>query len=315
MAGRAAWLLLAAAVLAGCAGGQHKATGPDPATTGAVDVLVVDDAIRPLAGANATLLHDGAAAASNATGADGLAHFRGLAPGAYVLHVARKGYLDAQQNLDVAAGAAAPVAKVQLAVQAGGLAFYQEFKIDGYLECSASEGNWCGIANYYPCAAEKLAGQQCSANLTDDRSLISIDKPFTDLQRVPDWLQLEMVWQSTQAVSPYLTVRIDLDTGPNSASIDNRTPNLIGPSPLLLTYPPAWMKAWGLGLNHSMTIETFHGGPAPVCDADPSGQGLCILAGVGVQQRFTDYVHAFYGYLPPDGWRFSTDGTVPQPPS
>ena len=45
---------------------------------------------------------------------------------------------------------------------------------------------------------------------------------------------------------------------------------------------------------------------------DPTGQDVAL--GVTVEQRFTAYTHAFYGYLPPADWRFSDGDTVPAPP-
>jgi hypothetical protein len=201
---------------------------------------------------------------------------------------------------------------MQLGLNATGRAFYQEFQFDGFLQCAAGGGNWCFIANYYPCYAEQQAGQECTGNLTSDNSYYAIDKPLTDLHRVPDWLQAELVWQSTQAAIPYMTLRADIDCACN-ATIDNAT-SATGASPVLVVVPPGNMTQWHLGVKDSLALEVFPGSPPEVCAVDVPEITLCSL-GASLQQRFTYYVHVFYGYTPPAGWRFTTDGTVPPPPS
>ena len=302
--------LLSALLLAGCSGGGGGGDGPD-AALGSARLVVVDEAVRPLAGVEVALTRGGGAVAANATDASGAVVFAGLEPGAYVAEARKAGYDAARLALTVAAGAhEPPFAKLQLALQAGGLPFHNEFKFDGYIEASASGGNWGGIANYYPCFVMQTAGQPCLGNVTNDVSLVHVPSVH-EMQRIPDWLQVEMVWDTNQAASPYLLTRIDISQVDNFL-IDNST-EAVGPSPLLVAYPPEWMTAWGLGVNHSLELEAFHGGPQAVCDNDPTGGTNCVIAGVAVQQRFTWFLHVFYGHTPPEGWRFTSDG--PPPPA
>ena len=311
---RAVVACLLLALLAGCTGGGKAHAKDDTpalqatATTGVIRAVVVDDAIRPLGGVNVTAR--GASATFNrTTGADGFVGFEGLPPGTYFLKASKRGYSEVQQSVEVVAGVGdSPVVKMQLAVRIGDLAFYQEFKLEGFLECSASVGNWCFIANYYPCLVEHTAGQACTGNLTNDNSYFAIDKPLLDLQRIPDWMQIEMVWESTQAAGQDLEMRADFLKAGNVTIDSSKT--VLGPSPLLLLVNQTLLQKNGIGTTHSLGIETFHGGPDQLC----SQTSDCLLAGAAVQQRFTDFLHIFYGYTPPDGWRFSTDGTVPQPP-
>ncbi|HUR24778.1 MAG TPA: carboxypeptidase-like regulatory domain-containing protein [Candidatus Thermoplasmatota archaeon] len=306
---RAVLVVLAGSLLAGCASGGGPDAGVDP-EAGAARILVLDEALRPLAGVNVTLAHGGEDPLLNVTDADGVAGFSGLEPGAYVAGASLKGYDAFQTALTVLAGEPEPpFTRLDLARQAvETLAFYEELKIDGYVEFSASFGNWGGIANYYPCFVMQTAGQQCTGNLTNDRSLVEVPSIIAR-QRIPEWLQVEMVWTSTQAVSPYLETRIDISP-PDDFLIANSTFK-IGPSPLLVVYPPEWFLAWGLGVNHTLALEAFHGGPQAVCDADPTGRGGCLLVGVAAEQRFTWFLHTFYGYQPPEGWRFTSDGSPP----
>jgi hypothetical protein len=307
-------VLLCAALLAGCASKGPAAPVPSlqaSATTGVIRVVVVDTSIRPLSNATVTVTHGGAAVQTKATGADGFAGFQGLAPGTYFLEVHKAHFADAQQSVDVVAGVAdPPVAKVQLAIPVGGLAFFQEFKLDGFMECAGGGGNWCFIANYYPCLAEQTAGQPCTGNLTNDNSFFTIDKPLTDLQRVPDWLQAELVWESTQAALPYMTIRLDIDCACNT-TIDNAT-TATGTSPVLAVYNPDYMVAWHLGIKDSLALEAFPGSPPEACAVKLPQVSLCSL-GIAAEQRITYIVHTFYGYKPPEGWRFTKDGEAPPP--
>jgi hypothetical protein len=305
----AAVLVLAVTLLAGCAAGGGSDDGAGP-QTGSARVLVIDEALRPLAGVNVTLTRGGEEPLRNVTDAEGLAGFTGLVPGAYVAQASFPGFDPFQVALTVLAGPQEPpLTRLSLARQAvESLSFNEELKLDGYIEFSASIGNWGGIANYYPCFVMQAAGQQCLGNLTNDISLIEVPSVLAR-QRIPDWVQVEMVWESTQAVSPYLNTRIDVSP-PDAFTIDNSTGE-IGASPLLVVYPPEWFNAWGLGVNHTLVLEAFHGGPQPLCDADPTEEGLCLVAGVAAEQRFTWFLHVFYGYTPPEGWRFTSDGSPP----
>jgi hypothetical protein len=173
------------------------------------------------------------------------------------------------------------------------------------MECSATVGNWCFIANYYPCFVEQTAGQPCTGNLTNDNSFFTV--PVEQLQRVPDWLQGEMVWESTQSVSPYMNMRLDIEQV-QTFLIDNST-SKTGASPLLVVYNPDYVRAWGLGVNHTLALEAFHGGIPAACDAAAQ---TCFV-GMALEQRFTYIIHLFYGYKPPEGWRFTADGEALPP--
>lgn len=316
--GRAVLAVVAvlASGLAGCAsGGGGPAEGDLPAlqatsTTGVIRAVVVDEAIRPLPGVE-VVVHSGATQVrAQATDENGFAGFEGLTPGTYILGAAKTGFQDAQTPVEVVAGVPdPPVAKLQLLLLAGELPSYVEFKIEAFLECSAGPGNWCFIANYYPCLAMQAAGQPCLGNLTNDNSFFEI--PLAP-GRAPDWLQGELVWQSTQAAFTYMYWRFDIDD-PATPTLDF-TPGATGPSPLLVTVANEDMVKFGLTFNSTLAVEAFHAGSPAVCDNDPTGGDVCIYTGAAVEQRFSYILHAFYGYTPPEGWRFTTDGTVPPPP-
>ena len=310
--------LLLTALLAGCSGGGPGDPADDlavdvpeleaTATTGVIRAVVFDEAIRPLVGATVEVM-GGETKRNATTDESGFAGFESLQPGTYFVKASKGvGFAAAQQSVEVVAGVSDPPAvKLMLTLRTGDLPFYQEYKIDAFLECSGGVGNWCFIANYYPCLAMQLAGQPCTANLTSDNSFFRI--PVTE-GRVPDWLQGEMVWESTQAAFTYMNWRFDLNNATSLTIAD--TEGATGPSPLLVVYPKEDLDEFALGIDTTLAVEAFHAGSPVVCDNDPSGD-LCVYTGAAVEQRFTYIIHVFYGYQPPEGWRFSTEGVVPQP--
>jgi hypothetical protein len=304
----AAALLAACIALAGCAAKTGDAAGGgaagDPAL-GTLRGVVVDAAVRPIAGA-AVLVQPGGL--NGTTGADGLFSFAGLRPGDYSVAVAKDGYIGSTASAHVDAGDG-PALHVQLEVALGGARYANLYKFDGLFECSAWPTNGCANANILTGVVFCSLDLPCF-NATGDRSiqLIPIDG-------VADYLQSEMTWEPTVDLSRNLlfgvggATRQELQDG--FAEGYNFTE---GPSPL------------ALGLNHSILAEkdvtgasgrmlllqvssaptyTVPGGCAPVSDT--------CGAGASFEQPFTVYTHAFFGYLPPPGWTFVGDGPPPPP--
>lgn len=298
-------LLLA---LAGCAANTGAPAAPTAdATLGTLRGVVVDAAVRPLAGAS-VLVQPGGLNAT--TGADGLFAFDGVRPGDYSVAVAKAGYIEATTTAHVDAGAAAPRAlQVQLEVAPGSARYANLYKFDGLYECSAWPTNGCANANILTGVVFCSLSLPCF-NATADRSiqLIPIDG-------IADYLQSEMTWEPTVETSGSLlfgvggATRQELQDG--LAEGYNFTE---GPSPLML------------GLNHTVLVEkdvtgasgrmlliqvssapTYQvpGGCAPVSDT-------CGV-GASFEQPFTVYTHAFFGYQPPAGWTFVADGPAPPP--
>jgi hypothetical protein len=140
------------------------------------------------------------------------------------------------------------------------------------------------------------------------------------LSRSPDWLQSEMIWDTTQAVSDAMS--ISYSASGDGALLTNWAQDE-GPSPLLIQTNRTLNDEW-IGNASEVYIRTFNGPIEGSRPPDPANGDDCMdrpvlggcLTGVGmtVQQQFVIYTHAFYGYTPDPSWRFSTDSTVPQPP-
>jgi hypothetical protein len=142
----AALPLLLAAALAGCSG--KAAPGQDPAfldaqptegSKGAISGVVVDEAIRPIAGANVTL---GSGLASTRTDAQGRFAFPGVEPGFVTLVAKAKGYFAIQATAEVVAGEMARV-RVQMPADRSPVPYHTTSKFKGFIQA------WAGIAQFF----------------------------------------------------------------------------------------------------------------------------------------------------------------------
>ena len=299
--------LVVATLLAGCSGDGGKAADPivgadfddldfeATATTGIIRGVVVDDAIRPLANATVALL--GGLARETRSNDAGAFGFDGLPGGTYFLQVGKLGYFEVQQSAEVVAGVTEPDAiKVQLIRDPQFRAFYEAHVYEGFVECTTSVVVACGAPNTLEPLSCEFFGV-CYGNVTNDR--FTWDQYLTPNATM---IQSEMVWSSTQAVSPDLSFEMEAlggDCDPPNSSFLNDTS---GPSPIMTR------------LHTDLITENEIGQKCPIFYSIFSGGAAGTPVGVTVEQRFTMYIHAFYGYLPPVDWRFSTDNAVTPPP-
>ena len=304
--------ILAGALLAGCSSSSNdppSATGPTfddlglqaTSSTGVIRGVVVDDAIRPIAGATVAL--KGETNRETISTDLGTFGFDGLAPGTYFLTVSKVGFFEAQQSADVVAGVAEPaIVKVQLAIDVANLPYVETFVFEGFVECTSSAVVLCGLPN--------LLLEQ---NITNDR--------FAWDQRVgdsADLIQAEMVWQSTQAASPQLYFEMEALNGecaPGADNDDGFMGSARGASPIVARINETLIDLNGVGMACPVYFSLFSGGPVCTDPTPVPGVGPLhpICPGATIEQRFTMYVHAFHGYRPPDEWRFSSGEPVPQP--
>lgn len=308
--------LLTSLLLAGCSdGGDGEPEEPlesavldlgleATSTTGIIRGVVVDEAIRPLGNATITLTGQSSGeTTSNAAGAFG---FDDLAPGTYFLNAAKLGYSSVQHSVEVVAGVGdPPVAKLLMAVDARTTPFYEAYVFDGYIECSFT----LVVVAFAACSAPPIVtgfacdeAGVCVGNVTTDN--FGINYPIS---RPPTWLQSEMVWESTQALGGEMAVMYSWGCGDENGGFlcDHGAQ---GTSPVLLTANAteiAEINEGNLGQdNETLFVRVFNRGLT-----ETMGR-----LGATVEQRFTIYSHFFYGYEPPEGWRFTADQAVPGPP-
>ena len=293
--------LLAGALLAGCTGsgnGSDQASDSGPTfddlgleatdSTGVIRGVVVDDAIRPVAGARVSL--NGEVAREGVSTDAGTFGFDGLPAGTYFLSVSKVGFFPAQQSAEVVAGVAEPgIVKVQLLADPEGQPFVETFVYEGFIECTTSVVVLCGAPNLL-----------LEDNITNDR--FTWDQSFSDGAQ---FVQSELIWESTQALSPALYFEMEALNGECDTSGETFLGSAEGPSPVLATIDQETIEEHELGTACPIYYSIFAG--------DATSGAVPVGVGATVEQRFAMYIHVFHGYQPPEGWRFSSGEPIPQP--
>jgi Carboxypeptidase regulatory-like domain len=257
------------------------------ASTGIIRGVVVDAAIRPVAGA--TVVLNGEAPKQATSTADGLFGFADLAPGTYFLTVTKLGYFEAQQSAEVVAGIEEPpIVKVQLAVDVENQPFTELLTWTGFFGCGVGTNGGGGIG-FNPCAVDNIACEFADVCLLNTANTHEF---HFGASRLPDFAQAEMVWEGTQALGNELNLGWH-----ESGTADFKGTS--GPSPLVL---PATQEeildAHDANITH-LLVRVFPG----------SNTELTVT----LQQTFDVYVTYFYGFVPREGWAFVTDGACTSP--
>jgi hypothetical protein len=270
------------------------------ATTGVIRGVVVDDAIRPLGNVSITAHGPSGENRTATTSPSGFFGLQGLAPGHWFVQAHKLAHADVQQGLEVVAGVGdPPVVKLQLILIPSQVPFVNSFKVDAFVECIVPGANVCAILNLYPCVFVGYC-----ANVTSDTSFVLFYQPLVSLQRTPDWLQVEVVWDTTQPVSDGLGIRYSAHEPADGTGIDARVGSVSGRSPLVIALNKTTATTWETGVKKGVGFEIFGWTEALA----PLGS-----AGFVLNQQVTFYFNVFYGYTPPEGWAFSKDGAVPPP--
>ena len=320
--------LLAAVALSGCAGGEGGGDGTDvdftdlgleaTATTGVLRGVVVDSAVRPIAGVQILAAGPDGATQTGETNADGAFGIDGLAPGDWFVTANKSGYVQTQQSAAVVAGLAdPPVLKIVLEADPSTIPFVTTFTFDGFIECSVR--------------AFVIGYALCSGQPNDDFSEEYVPTA------VPDWWQSEMVWETTQAFGSDLSLDISCLSGDPCPDGQVLIARQEGPSPLTAAFNKTTAETFLIGKGQPVTVRVFAFGRSDtdVVDDNSTNQQLnstsggaveCVewpalfdscmrFGGLGIiaQQRFTVYSHEFHFYTPPEGWRFVNDGPAPPP--
>jgi hypothetical protein len=308
-------LLLCATALAGCA---SKATTDSTqqalqgvnvqatATTGVVRGLVVDTAVRPLAGVDLALRVTPAKVMHTNTTATGAFGFEGLESGTYFIKASKAGYKDIQVSAEVKAGESTPpITRISMEINPSSRPFVESYVFKGFIDCSVT----AVAVGFAACSAPNIF----VPNATNDNTQVHYQP-----QRVPTWAQSEMVWQSTQQLGESLSLSYSWSCG-QTLLCDH---GVRGTSPLLLTANATAIKQIGMGNTTDTYIRVFNtwndatAPPPGTCTPPTPASGPACPRGVGatIEQEFTVYTHLFYGFTPPDGYRFSKDGD-PTPPA
>jgi hypothetical protein len=183
--------------------------------------------------------------------------------------------------------------------------YVSTYVFDGYIECSVSV------------IAVGFAACSTLGDLANDQFLTN----YT-LDRVADWAQSEMVWESTQAVSANLDVVFSIPPNGNQTLYYNYAEDR-GPSPLTIQANRTTMELVKVGAGEDLVVRVFNEpidgtrAPDPVqgddCLDRPQLGGCATGLGFTIEQSFTIYTNVFYGFTPDPAWRFTVDGAHPTP--
>jgi hypothetical protein len=318
VSGRLAVAALAVlAILGGCLGlgGEDEQLREDEVTTtadtGALEGLVTDPAVRPVTGADVTLVD---AERSTTTGEDGSFSFSTVEPGEHTVRVDADGFLATEETVSVRADEVAQV-DVVLADEVDEEPYMQQLELQGFIECGV--GWRQDVASTGEPLVDDSALAACAVpntvlpgeNTTNDRFLhtFQLDPPLTEAV-------YELTWDAggPDATSPALRSILELEGFINENG--SRIMDVRGQDPLHVVLEEDdweglianatercddgsddWCQVstradgWDLALRVFATGDCLQASPV----------GSCLV----LQQEFTHLVSAFYHQQAPQGYR------------
>lgn len=305
---RTATVLLLVLALAGCFGASDG-KAEDEAPSGVLHGVVVDEAIRPLAGARVSLgLADGQEVAV-ITGDDGAWGFGGLSAGVYLVRTTLFGYSVDQTQANVTLGDLEPPrVRIVLVFNQTIVTRIESFVFDGYLQCSMT-----AVAVRQACNANEATrpvcdmGAPCPPDVTDDKFLAVHTVSSGGIA----FLQSELNWDASSGLGESLRA-VPGSRDATGALQDFEAAE--GPSPLIVPMTGEVANALAIGNGKDYAVRVFSSyasGTEPPCLPSPAGCQWGV--GMAFQQRFGMVTHVFYGFTPPEGWQFGRDGLPPLP--
>lgn len=287
---RPVWLLLV--LMAGCASAPPEEMPDDGLVatedTGVLRGVVVNVAVEPLIDEQVEVRQRGETLHALTTDASGFFGIDGLAPGVYIVVVQPEGHFPAEEIVTVVPNVAEPeLVRLQPLPNAQEARFAVQNVWEGHMVCAATGGNYCALPRLY-----------VGVDPFGDDSIRLFYDEFIEVSRQPTYVQAEVVWESTQTLTPTLHTRW---TATNPALWSTGQWNYTfgtasGESPITFQIDGGMSRESRLGIDMGMALEMFASTPGVVLDQD-----------------FTTYITAFYGYTPPDGWTFAATSTVPPP--
>lgn len=299
-------VLVAAFVLAGCAGGSpeqgpdrqpHETASSAPAdfsdldlkatkSTGVLRGVIVDATIVPIAGATVVLQPGDRNVTADTEGRFG---FADLEPGMYLVRAAKKDYTNAQATVEVVAGDSEPrPAMLVLERILGTEPYVDVMSWDGYLQCSLIAAGFF----FTGCMASDVTGD-------DSRREDLIVLP-------PEFLQSELTWDSTQALGSNLCMKHYARDGSDFEPIrdtQDRLHEACGAVPVVQSFNRTELNATQVGEGRGIERVVW------VAYAVDGALGLAF------QQQFTVFTHVFHNFVPDEGWVFVNDGPPRVPPA
>jgi hypothetical protein len=298
---------LSVLLLSGCA--TTGSTGSiDPGAFKDVPVdgirgIVVDQAIAPIAKVTVSL----ALPAGNQTAttdAQGRFTFGGLAPGTYFLSLTHLLYKPVKTSVEVKAGAAPQITRVQMEARFTAKPYSEQFKFKGIIACGYNAvlvtapclTDYSTIAcagGCVPQAHDTLTHAQgdnraFGSSVSQDWQTIVLELVFKpNGQGTSDRMGVLLSYHNRTAADWFATadgvspVKVRLETGVKDPS-EQGTPELLAPQ----------------GRNDLLILGSI---------AASEGQNF----GAGVNQEFQVFQTNFYNAKPPEGWSFANGDALP----
>ncbi len=280
--------LLALAAFAGCSDDAPSEAVVDDLgleateTTGVIRGVVIDDAISPVAGVTITAQGPGGEAPATESTEEGAFGFDGLAPGTWFLEASKPGFGRIQQSVDVVADVETPpLVKIQMIRDPALTPFVEAVSWTGFIECSLRAGT--GPAN------QGSVGLNACDGVGNQYSGF----PLGGFSGLPDLLQAELVWESTQTLGSGLSFVV----GPPTCE-DIKYGRADGASPLVIPLAQADLTGNNVSEADGVCYRVF----------SFTAEETAHFAGLILSQEFGAYFHGFHNFLPPEGWQFSKDG-------
>lgn len=289
--------VLAVLLLAGCSSKGDGKGGEDledlfevaevGTGKGLIRGIVLDASLTPVPGATVKLVGQ----EDRTTDGNGIFVFSDLDPGTYFLQASKPGWTEVQQSVDVQADVAEPpIVKVSIERIPGAEPRAETLVLDGYISCSAGT---------------PVSFHDCNT-VEEQRSRV-----YFPIQGRPQWVQTELIWDSTQAAGDWLYVVQGV-----CACADGEVPD-VGPgrfdetpeatSPYIARATPDFLADQDAGgENLELVVDASASGPEP---ETTNGSGIAL------NQRFQVYATFFYNLEPAADWMFVEDGPYPVPPS
>lgn len=318
-------------------------------TTGIIRGVVVDAAIVPLAGVTINVRSVDANLTTE-TKEDGLFGFDGLKPGEYFVSATKAGYGAVQTSASVVAGVDdPPIVKIRLEADPSLQPYFEERVYEAFIGCSVTSptvsvalcdvlgpvkeatnneflvtyevtGKPWWIQSEAIWDSSQPTGDDLSLSLTDFSS--GPQRTVADARgKSPIYFGVNRTVAEQYGYEPgnnTLTIRLFSTTTQGTDNVDEET--FQGP------YRDSVYPALnGTGAPQAYEDNVVGNDPTgllnnpfsnPECLEDAVLFNTCFdLGGIGlvVNQRVTVFTHVFYGYTPPEGWRFSEDQEVPRP--
>lgn len=257
--------------------------------TGVIRGVVVDDTITPIQGASVTISGLGA---ETETGDDGSFGFSELDPGTYFLEVRKPGYDARQSSAEVQAGVSLPDITRIIMTKNGTLApQYALSQFSGNLRC--------GVAS--PAASFGCSVIRGTEDLVEE---YNGEERHYDI--LPDWLQVEMYWESTQPAGESLYVGIRHCCDNHQLGGGNAGSRGASPQTVWVNKTNMLAHADGAVANDGFELSAF---PSGLEALEDNG----VRFGLIIDQSFEWFVSEFYNFEPEPGWTFINDGAHPLP--